>query len=339
MIAPISSVRSGAFRSVARRSIACGILVAALVALAPCAWSDSNYPTRPVRMVLTFGPGGVADVSMRILAQKLSEHLGHQFVVENRPGAGGGIALSAAASTAPDGYTLFQTGNSIAISRSLFKKLPYDLLRDFAPISLTAKFDILVVVKADGPYKTIKDVIETARKNPDRLNFGTVARGSTQNLSAELFKITAGVKAPVITFRSTPELVTAILRGDIDVAFEYFAGLQSAIADKQVTVLATSGESRTALLPDAPTVKESGLPEYVVTSWNGLSAPTGTPPEIVDFLSRNIIDVLKLPDVQERARQMGVEAVGTTPGEMSERVRRDIVKWAEVIEKAGLQPQ
>lgn len=322
-----------------RRYVLCGALVAVLVALAPYAWSQSNYPNRPVRMVLPFGPGGVADVSMRILAHKLSESLGQQFVIDNRPGAGGVVALAGVTSAGPDGYTLFQTGNSITISRSLFKKLPYDLLRDFVPISLTAKFDILIVTKAGGSLKTLKDVIDTARKNPDQLNFGTVARGSTQNLSAELFKATADVKAPIVTYRSTPELVTALLRGDVDVGFDYFAGLQSVIAEKQVSVLATSGESRTPLLPDAPTVKESGLPSYVVTSWNGLSAPAGTPPEIIALLSRHINDVLKLPDVQQRAHQLGVEAVGTTPEEMAERIKLDIEKWADVIQKAGIQPQ
>lgn len=318
---------------------ACGALIVTFVAVASCAWADPNYPTRPVRMVLPFGPGGVADVSMRILAQKLSERLGQQFIVDNRPGAGGAVALSGVTSVQADGHTLFQTGNSIAISRSLFKKLPYDLLRDFTPISLTAKFDILIVTKTGGRFKALRDVVETARSNPDRLNFGTVARGSTQNLSAELFKVTANVKAPIVTFRSSPELVSAILRGDVDVGFDYFAALQSPIADGQVAVLATSGETRTPLLPDAPTVKESGFPAYVVTSWNGLSAPAGTPQEIVDFLSRNINDAMQLPDVQARARQLGVEAVGTTPQEMAARIRLDIEKWAGVIDKAGIQPQ
>lgn len=339
MFAPIPFERSEVFHSMSRRYSACGALITALVALASCAWAEPNYPTRPVRMVLPFGPGGVADVSMRILAQKLSERLGQQFVVDNRPGAGGVIALSGVTSAQPDGYTLFQTGNSITISRSLFKKLPYDLLRDFAPISLTAKFDILIVTKAGGRFNTLKDVVETARSNPDRLNFGTVARGSTQNLSAELFKVTANLKAPIITFRSSPELITALLRGDIDVGFDYFAALQSVIFDKQVTVLGTSGETRSPLLPDAPTVKESGFPGYVVTSWNGLSAPAGTSPDIIKFLSRHINEVQQLPDVQSRSRQLGVEAVGTTPEEMADRIRLDIEKWADVIDKAGIQPQ
>lgn len=339
MSAQIPPAINAADLLMSRRSVTGGALAAALLALSTRAWSQTNYPARPVRMILPFGPGGVADVSMRILAQKMSERLGQQFVVDNRPGAGGGVALSAIRSTAPDGYTLFQTGNSIAISRSLFKTLPYDLLRDFTPVSLTAKFDILLVTKADGTFKTVQDVVEAAHKNPDGLNFGTVARGSTQNLSAELFKAIADVKAPIVTFRNTPDLVTAILRGDVQVGFEYFAGVQSLLSEKQITVLATSGDNRSPLLPDAPTVKESGYPQYSVTSWNGLSAPANTPREIVNLLSRNIIEVMKLPDVQERAGQLGVEAVGTTPEEMAERIRLDIEKWADVIKKAGIDLQ
>ena len=307
--------------------------------LAPAVRAAPDFPSRPVRIVVTFGPGGVGDVTMRILAQKLSERLSQQFVIDNRPGAGGIVALTGVTSVQPDGYTLFQTGNSITIARSLFKKLPYDLLRDFTPVSLVATFDILLVTKTGGRLKTLKDVIAAARSQPDRMNFGTIARGSTQNLTAELFNSTANVKVPIVAHRTSPNLLTELLRGDIDVGFEYYAGLKSAIDEKQLTVLATSGAKRSPLLPDVPTVEEAGLPGLVVTAWNGLSAPAGTPPDVVNFLSKAIDDALRQPDVQERARLLGIEAVGTTPEQMNERIRTDIAKWAAVIEKAGIAPQ
>lgn len=326
-------------RGISRRALVCGAAASTGLLFAPAVRAEPGFPSRPVRIVVTFGPGGVGDVTMRILAQKLSERLGQQFVIDNRPGAGGIVALSAVSNTPPDGYTLFQTGNSITIARSLMKKLPYDLVRDFVPVSLVAKFDILMVTKTGGRLKSVKDVIAAARAQPDRMIFGTIARGSTQNLTAELFNSAANLKVPIVTHRTSPNLLTELLRGEIDVGFEYFAGVSSAIQDKQLTVLATSGDKRSPLIPDVPTVEEAGLPGLVVTAWNALSAPAGTPPEIVNFLSKAIREALQQPDVQERAKLLGIEAVGTTPEQMNERMRQDIDKWAAVIEKAGIAPQ
>lgn len=326
-------------RGLSRRALVCGTAATAGLLLAPAVRADPSFPSRPVRIVVTFGPGGVGDVTMRVLAQKLSERLGQQFIIDNRPGAGGIVALSGVSAAPADGYTLFQTGNSITIARSLMRKLPYDLLRDFTSISLVATFDVLLVTRADSHLKSVSDVIEAGRKQPDRMMFGTIARGSTQNLTAELFNSVANLKVPIVTHRTSPNLVTELLRGEIDVGFEYFAGVNSAVEDKQLTVLATSGDKRSRLLPDVPTVQEAGLPGLVVTAWTGLSAPVGTPAEIVDVLSKAIIEAMRQPDVQERAKLLGVEAAGTTPEQMNDRVRQDIDKWAAVIEKAGIAPQ
>src|SRR6267154_744145 len=176
--------------------------------------AQSGYPNRPVRILVPYGPGGVADTTVRLLAQKLNERLGQQFVIENRPGAGGILAAKAGASAPADGYTLALTGNGTAISKSLFKSLPYDVLRDFKSVSVMAWLDLTIATKADGPLKTVSDIVAAAKKDPGKLNFGTIAPGSTQHLSAELFKSVADVSATVVTYRTSPELVTGLLRGD-----------------------------------------------------------------------------------------------------------------------------
>jgi tripartite-type tricarboxylate transporter receptor subunit TctC len=301
--------------------------------------SQETYPNRPVRIFAPYGAGGVADTTVRIVAQKLSEKLGQQFVIENRPGAGGIVAAKAGAAATPDGYTLTMTGNGMTISKSLFKSLPYDVLRDFQPISVLAWLDLLITTKAGGPLRTVQDIVAAAKASPGKLNFGTIAPGSTQHLSAELFRLTGDLKVAMVTFRTTPELVTALLRGDVDVGFDYLAGFRAALNDKQLIAVASTGEKRSASTPNVPTVRESGMPDYVVTSWNAISGPAGIPDPIARMLSREIREALKLPDVQEKALQFGLDARGTTPEEMRERMVADIAKWAAVIEKAGLEKQ
>jgi tripartite-type tricarboxylate transporter receptor subunit TctC len=318
-----------------------GAMVAVAIALimpAP-AGAEPGYPNKPVRVLVPYGPGGVADTTVRLLAQKLNERLGQQFVIENKPGAGGIIAAKAGATAAPDGYTLTLTGNGSAISKSLFKSLPYDVLKDFSSVSVMAWLDLTIATKADGPLKTVRDIVAAAKKNPGKLNFGTIAPGSTQNLSAQLFRLTGDIEVTMVTFRTTPDLVTAILRGDIDVGFDYLAGLRAAVNANQLRAVASTGEKRSPSTPDVPTVKESGMPDYVVTSWNAVSAPAGTPDDIVQFLSKEIREALKSPEIQAKALLFGLDARGTTPEEMQARMRADIEKWGAVIEKAGIEKQ
>ena len=324
----------------ARRRASRWLLLAALAFAMPApADAQPGYPNRPVRILVPYGPGGVADTTVRLLAQKLNERLRQPFVIENRPGAGGILASQAGTTAAPDGYTLTLTGNGTAISKSLFKSLPYDVLRDFASVSVMAWLDLTIAAKADGPLKTVKDIVEAAKKNPGKLNFGTIAPGSTQHLSAELFRLTGDLKVAMVTFRTTPDLITALLRGDVDVGFDYLAGFRAQLNDQQLRAVASTGEKRSPSTPDVPTVSESGMPDYVVTSWNAVSVPAGTPEEIVRFLSKEINEALKSPDIQAKALQFGLDARGTTPEEMQARMRADIEKWAAVIEKAGLERQ
>ena len=322
-------------------AVCVGVVVIWLaVLLAPViAHAQSEYPDHPVRILVPYGPGGVADVTTRIIAQRLSERLGQQFVVENRPGAGGIVAAQAGISAPPDGYTLSLTGNYNAISMSLFKSLPYDILRDFTQISSLAYFDMMIATRANSPLNNVKDIISAVHTNPKGFNFGSVAPGSTQNLAVELFKLAAGLDASVVIYRTTPELMAGVLRGDVDVQFDFYAALQGAIRDREIKVLATGGPERMPWLPDVPTVAESGVPGYEVTSWNGLSGPAGLPEPIVMRLNHEINQVLQEPEVQAKAREFGILVRGSTPQEMQARLQADVAKWATVIDKTGLAKQ
>jgi tripartite-type tricarboxylate transporter receptor subunit TctC len=318
------------------RSIAALVALACVAAGGDDAQAAGDYPRQPIRILVPYGPGGAGDMTIRLLANKLSQNLKQPFVIENRPGAGGIAAMRAVLSAPADGYTLGEMGNGQAISMSLFQSLPYNVLKDFTQISVAANFAMLLVVPPTSPYKTVRDVIDAARKAPGKLNLGAINPGSTQNLSAYLFQQVSEAEFTIVTYRTTPDLVTALLRGDVDLGFDYFAGLESTIGPDKLHVIATSGEVRDPLLKDVPTAKESGLPAYVVTSWNGVGAPAGVPAEIIAALSAEIRRALEAPDVRDRMLRLGLEARGSTPEEMRNRMAADAAKWREVIEKAGI---
>jgi len=322
----------------ARGAAALALLVsaaAAILADAP-AGAQAPFPQRPVMLIVPYGAGGIADTGMRIVADKLSSKLGQQVLVDNRPGAGGIVAAKAGSSAVPDGRTLLMTGNNNAISEVLFRSLPYNILTDFASTSTTSFFDLLIVTRGDSPLKTMQDVIKAAQANPGKLNIGTINPGSTQNLAAELFRSTAGINVTIVPFRTSPDMAGAILRGDVDLAFEFYAAIQGQILDHKIHVLASTGSKRTAYLPDVPTVQEGGVKGYEVVSWNGISVPAATPKPIIDTITHAINEVLPLPDVQEKSQRLGMDMHGSTPEEMTARMKADIAKWAAVIEKAGI---
>ena len=318
------------------RGIAALAALACVAAGGDDAQAAGDYPRQPIRILVPYGPGGAGDMTIRLLANKLSQNLKQPFIIENRPGAGGIAAMRAVLSAPADGYTLGEMGNGQAISMSLFQSLPYNVLKDFTQISVAANFAMLLVVPPTSPYKTVRDVIDAARKAPGKLNLGAINPGSTQNLSAYLFQQVSEAEFTIVTYRTTPDLVTALLRGDVDLGFDYFAGLESTIGPDKLRVIATSGEVRDPLLKDVPTAKESGLPAYVVTSWNGVGAPAGVPAEIIAALSAEIRRALEAPDVRDRMLRLGLEARGSTPEEMRNRMAADAAKWREVIEKAGI---
>jgi len=322
--------------------LCCAAALAALAALAcvaalgDAAQAAGDYPRQPIRILVPYGPGGAGDMTIRLLANKLSQNLKQPFVIENRPGAGGIAAMRAVLSAPADGYTLGEMGNGQAISMSLFQSMPYNVLKDFTQISFAASFAMLLVVPPTSPHKSVRDVIAAARRAPGKLNLGAINPGSTQNLSAHLFQQVSEAEFAIVTYRTTPDLVTAVLRGDVDLGFDYYAGLESTIGPDKLRVIATSGEVRDPLLKDVPTAKESGLPAYVVTSWNGVGAPAGVPAEIIAALSAEIRRALEAPDVRDRMLRLGLEARGSTPEEMRNRMAADAARWREVIEKAGI---
>ena len=288
---------------------------------------------------MPYGPGGAGDLTSRFVADKLGQSLKQPFIVENRPGAGGIAAMRAVLEAPADGYSLCIMGNGQAISKTLFESMPYDVLTDFRPISVAANFEMLLAVPPTSPYKTVKDVIDAARAAPGKLNLGAVNPGSTQNLSAHLFEQVSGAKFTIVTYRTTPDLVTALLRGDVDVGFDFFAGFGTTIAPDKLHIIATSGEERDPLLKDVPTAKESGLPDYIVTSWNGVGTRAGVSDDIIATLNSAIRQAVAAPDLREQSARLGLVAQGSTPEEMRERMIKDIAKWRDVIEKAGIPKQ
>ncbi len=317
------------------------VLAVAAMLLAGClspaaAQNAANYPNRPVMLIVPYGAGGVADVGMRLLGEKLSARLKQQFVIENKPGAGGIAAAQAGASAAPDGYTVLMTGNNNAIAASLFNKLPYNILTDFASVSTASFFDLLIVTRAGSPHKSLADVVAAAKANPGKFNIGTTLPGSTQNLAAELFTSTAGIKATIVTFRTSPDMATALMRGDIDIAFEFYAAIHGLLADNKVVALASTGDERTAYQPNVPTAIESGIKNYEVDSWNGLAVPAATPKPIVAALNDAMKAVIPDADLQRKALEMGMAMRSSTPDQMTARMKADIAKWGAVIDKAGI---
>jgi tripartite-type tricarboxylate transporter receptor subunit TctC len=308
--------------------------LAAVLVLAPAA-HGADYPSQPIRIVVPFGPGGLADISMRLVAQKMGERYGEKIIVENRPGAGGIVAGTATLNAARDGYTFIAFSNGTAISTSLFK-LPYDPVKDYTPVSTVAYFDLILLTHAKGTLRSVADVLALSRKRPVVL--GTINPGSTQNLSAELFKSTARLNASIIPFKTTSDVVAALIRGDIDVAFESYAAVKGIVDAGQITPIATTGTGRSSWLPQVPTVRESGVP-YDVTGWNAIFAPAGVPAEAVETLNRQLNEVLRLPEVRQRFQDLGTEAKGSTPEEIGAILRSDIDKWAAVIREAGIQRQ
>jgi tripartite-type tricarboxylate transporter receptor subunit TctC len=305
----------------------------------PGARAQGTYPARPVRIIVPFGAGGVADITIRIVAEKLGERLGQRFVVENMPGAGGVTAARAAATSAPDGYTLTMLTNGTAISVPLFANLPFDPLSDFVPISTLGTFDFVFAVNAQSEFNTLPDLVRRAKEKPGSLNVATVAVGSSQHLSSVLFRGEAGVDLVHVPFRSTPDALVSLIRNDANLLIDSYAALKSGLEGRQIRAVATSGPRRSAALPEVPTVQESGIAGFDVTSWNALFAPKGTPPAIVDGLNGALKEILAAPDVKARLLDLGIEARAETPAELTGRLRADIGKWRAVIEKAGIPKQ
>jgi len=310
-------------------------LAAASLVLAPLP-AAAQYPDKPVRLILPFGAGGVADITTRLVAEKLGQKLGQRFVVENNPGAGGITAARAVLQSPPDGYTLAVLSNGTAVSVNLFKSLPFDPVKDFAPVSAMGYFDLIFVTNANGPYKTLAEFIKAAKEKPGGLNLGTIAAGSSQNLGAELFKSTAGIDVVIVPFKTSGDVLVGLERNDIQMGAEFYAALRGGLDAKKFIAVGTSGPKQAEYLPGAPTVA-STVPGFEVTSWNAIFAPAGTPADVIATLNKALNEVLADPEVKKKALELGIEAKGSTPQEIQDRLKADIVKWGKVIADAKIE--
>jgi tripartite-type tricarboxylate transporter receptor subunit TctC len=328
----ISTVLNGA-----RRALLLAISAAAVAALAPTAPAQAKWPEKPVKIILPFGAGGVADVSARILADKLSQKFGERVVIENMPGPGGINAARAVTTAPPDGYTMGLVTNGTAISVAAFKKLPFDPTTQFAMVSTIGLFDLVLVVNSESEFKTLGDFLKAAKAAPGKLNIGTIAVGSTQNLGAELFKSMADIDVQIVPYKNSPDIVVALLRKDVQMLIEFPPAVQGQLNDGKLKALATSAPKRSPFMPNVPTVEEAGVKGYEVESWNGIFAPKDTPAEAIETMNKAIAEVLALPDVKESFGKVGVVAQGSTPAELMKKLTADIKKWNAVIDKAGIE--
>jgi tripartite-type tricarboxylate transporter receptor subunit TctC len=311
-------------------AFSCTALTAAETAFA------QTYPARSVRMVVPFAAAGPTDVIARILAQKLSENLGQQFYVENLPGGGGNTGTAAAAKSAADGYTILVVSTGFVINPSLYAKVPYDPIRDFAPVTLVAASPNVLTVNPEVPAKSVRELIDLIRANPGKYSFAQPATGSTPHLSGELFKLSLGLDLVMVPFPGAGPAITSTIGGHTPIAFTALPPALASIQDGKLRGLAVLTEKRVAGLPDVPTMAEAGVPDQEADTLTGIAVPAGTPPEIVELLYREIAKIVVLPDVQQKMATLGFVTIANTPAEFAVRLKSEFAKWAKVIKDAGI---
>jgi tripartite-type tricarboxylate transporter receptor subunit TctC len=309
------------------------------LAMAAPAQAQGAYPERPITLIVPFGPGGIADLSARAVAQAMGATLKQTLVVDNRPSAGSIVGSAAVAQAAPDGYTLLLMSNANAVSASLFRKLPFDVDKDFAPVGLLGVFDLGLFVAADSRIKGVAELLAQARAQPGKLTIGTIAVGSTQNLSAELFKSRTGIDALIVPYKGSPAVLTALRSGEIDAAFEILGPMLPQVQAKVVRALAVTSDRRFAALPDVPTLQQAGVADYDVASWNALAVPAKTSPAIVMRLNQALNEALKSPTVVERLNGLGVRPTPGTPAQQAVLLDAEVKRWRDVIRAARIEPQ
>jgi tripartite-type tricarboxylate transporter receptor subunit TctC len=296
-----------------------------------------TYPTKPLRMLVPFPPGGTTDILGRVAAQKLGEALGQQVIVDNRPGAGGNIGTELVAKSPPDGYTLLtDPGSTLTINPSLFAKLPFDPLKDFAPVTILAAVPNLLVVHPSLPVRNVKELIALAKAKPGQLNYASSGAGQSTHLSMELFKSMAHVNMIHVAYKGSSPAITDLLGGHVLLMFDNMpSALPHAKAGK-LRGIAVSTARRSPVMPDVPTVAESGLPGFEVSVWFAVLAPAATPREIVERLNGILVKALQSPDVRERLSTQGAEPIGGTPADFTAVMKRDLAKWAKVVKDANI---
>ena len=313
-------------------------VVAALLAGAAVTALAQTWPTRPVKLIVGFSPGGGVDINARLLAGKLSDLLGQQVIVENRPGAGTNIANEFVAKAAPDGHTLLINTSAVTINMSLYKNPPFNTLRDFVPVAVFSDSQNIMVVNAAKPFKSVADVISAARAKPGALTYGSAGAGSTQHLTGELFKLETKTDILHIPYKGSAPALTALMAGEIDMVFINVPAILPHVKSGRLRPLAAAGAKRSEILPEVPTLKESGI-NLVMALWYGVFAPAGTPKEIVARLSASINKAAYAPDIKQRLLDQGAEPVGNSQEEFGAMVKDEVAKWAEVVRAAGIKPE
>jgi len=306
-----------------------------LTALAGLAQAQA-WPSKPIKWVVPFAPGGTTDILARTVGEKLAIALGQPVIIENKPGAGGSVGAEFTAKAAPDGYTIMGgTISTHAINASLYSKLPYDPVRDFVAITLLARVPNMLVINPSINAHSVKELIVLLKANPGKYSFASSGNGTSQHLSGELFKTMAGVDMQHIPYKGSPPALQDVMGGQVAMTFDNITTAWPLAKAGKLRALAVTTARRSAVAPEVPTLAESGLPGFEVGSWQGVFAPAGTPPEIVKRLNAEIVKILKLPDVAERLVGLGAEPVGNTPEEFSAMVKLEVVKWADVVKKSG----
>jgi tripartite-type tricarboxylate transporter receptor subunit TctC len=318
-----------------------GTLIAALalVPAAQYACAAEKYPTRPIRIVIPSGAGGITDILGRVIAPKLTDSLGQQVVIDNRPGASGIVGSQIVAKAAPDGYTLLMVFPSHPVNASLYPDIPYDTVRAFAPITLVSAVSPVLIVNAQFPARTVQELIAVAKEKPGQLNHGSVGASSMGHLGAELFRSMAGIQITFVTYKGAPQALTALLSGEIQF---YLIGSAGTVVPQvkagRIRALGVGARQRIAALPDVPPIADT-LPGYEARGWNGILAPAGTPGPIIDRLHREIVKIVRSPEFNQVLAGEGANAVGNTPAEFDAIIRADVKKWARIIREAGIKAQ
>jgi tripartite-type tricarboxylate transporter receptor subunit TctC len=315
-------------------------LVVLFCVVAAAAWQPAygqQYPTKPIRMILPYPPGGGSDTIMRPFVQYLSERLGQQIVVDNRGGGGGSIGMEAVARAAPDGYTILTALTAqLAVNPAMYKSLPYDPIKDFAPITLFADGPYLLVVSPSLPVKSVMELVEYARKNPDKISYASSGNGSGGHLAAELLKSMTGVKMVHIPYKGGGPALTGLLSGEAQVLFAPYASARGHIKDGRIRALGVTTARRPKAIPDIPTIAEAGVPGYNTGVWYALLAPAGTPRAIIDRLHRETVAVLNKPEFNKLLVEQAIDPIGNTPEELAKFIKDDLDKWAKVVKEAGI---